>query len=67
LTKTSLFDPAMYRICILGSLDEQWSDYCGGMTILAHRLADQSTLIGVLNALHDIGCPILSVECVEAD
>ncbi len=70
----------MYRICILGSLDEQWSDYCGGMTIeqvsdpkraamtiLTGRLADQSALIGVLNALHDIGCPILSVECVEAD
>jgi hypothetical protein len=75
----NLFDPARYRICILGSLDEQWSDYCGGMTIeqvsdpkrsamtiLTGRLADQSALIGVLNALHDIGCPILSVECVEA-
>ncbi len=75
----SLFDPAMYRICILGILDEQWSDYCGGMTIeqvsdpkraamtiLTGRLADQSALIGVLNALHDIGCPILSVEYVEA-
>jgi len=69
----------MYRICILGRLDEKWSDYCGGMTIkhgsnakgyvttmLAGQLADQSALIGVLNELHDMGCPIISVECVEA-
>jgi hypothetical protein len=73
----SLFEPAMYRICISGNLDEHWSDYCGGMkieqvsdpksyamTILTGRLADQSALIGVLNSLHDMGCPILSVECV---
>ena len=31
----------------------------GAMTILAGRLADQSAFIGVLNALHDIDCPIL--------
>ena len=73
-----LFEPVMYRISIFGNLDKNWSDYCGGMTIehvcdpkrypmtmLTGRLADQSALIGVLNSLHDIGCPILSVECVE--
>jgi hypothetical protein len=75
----SLFEPTMYRICIAGNLDERWSDYCGGMkieqgsdprrsamTILKGRLADQSALIGVLNLLHDMGCPILSVECAAA-
>ena len=75
----SLFEPAMYQIRILGNLDENWSDYCCGMkieqvsdpkryamTILTGRLADQSALIGVLNSLHDMGCPILSVECVAA-
>ena len=75
----SLIEPMMYRICISGSLDEHWSDYYGGMsieqisdpkrypmTILMGRLADQSALIGVLNLLHDMGCPILSVECVAA-
>jgi hypothetical protein len=74
-----LIDPMLYRICISGSLDEHWSDYYGGMTIeqvsdpkrypmtiLTGRLADQSALIGVLNLLHDMGCPILSVECVAA-
>jgi hypothetical protein len=68
----SLFKPAMYRICILGTLDKNWSNYCGGMTIenesdlnhdpmsfLTGRLADQSALIGVLNSLHDIGGVVL--------
>ena len=72
-----MFEPAMYRICILGTLDKKWSDYYGGMTIenvsdperfamtwLNGRLADQSALMGVLNALYDIGYPILEVECV---
>ncbi len=75
----SLIEPMMYRICISGSLDEHWSDYYGGMTIdqvidpkrypmtiLTGRLADQSALIGVLNLLHDMGCPIISVECMAA-
>ena len=75
----SLLAPARYRICIWGTLDKNWSNYCGGMTIehendpkrgaktiLAGRLADQSALVGVLNSLHDIGCPILSVEYMEA-
>ena len=77
--KTSLFEPARYRVCIMGYLETSWSEYCGGMTIehasdpqfhaitlLTGRLIDQSALIGVLNALHDIGCPIISVEYVEA-
>jgi hypothetical protein len=74
----SLLDPAVYRITIQGILDTNWSDYYGGMTInhqgdpkldaksiLFGRLADQSALIGVLNSLHDIGYPILSVEYLE--
>jgi hypothetical protein len=30
---SSMFEPATYRICILGTIDKQWSDYYGGMTI----------------------------------
>jgi len=76
---SSMFEPATYRIGILGTLDKKWSDYCGGMTIehdivlnqypmttLTGQLRDQSALIGVLNSLYDMGCPILLVECVEA-
>jgi hypothetical protein len=73
----SLTEPAIYRINIFGKLDKNWSDYCGGMTIenesdaqhrartiLTGRLPDQSALIGVLTSLYDIGCPIISVECI---
>ena len=74
-----MFEPATYRICIVGTLDKQCSDYYGGMTIehesvrtqypvtiLTGRMEDQAALIGVINSLYDIGCPIISVECVEA-
>ena len=72
-------EPAVYRIRIQGILDKNLSDYYGGMmieqegepkhyakTILMGKLSDQSALIGVLNSLHDIGYPILSVEYLEA-
>ncbi len=75
----SMFEPATYRICILGMLDKNWSDYCGGMkiehdvmlnqypvTILTGVLVDHAALIGVINTLYDLGCPLLAVECVEA-
>ena len=75
----SMFEPATYRITILGTLDKNWSDYCGGMniehdimlnqypvTILTGVLVDQAALNGVINSLYDLGCPLLSVECVEA-
>ena len=73
----SLFEPAIYRISIAGKLDKKWADYCGGMaikhvsdlhhhtrTILTGRLTDQSALIGVLVSLYDLGCPLISVECI---
>ena len=78
-SSVSMFEPSTYRICIMGTLDKRCSDYCGGMTIehdmmltqypvtiLTGRLRDQAALIGVINSLYDFGCPLLSVECVEA-
>jgi hypothetical protein len=66
-----------YRVVIHGTLDAGWSDCLGGMTISATRLADgttvttlignladQSALVGVLNTLHDLGLPLMSVERV---
>ena len=54
-----LLEPAVYRICIQGILDKNWSEYCGGMTIehegdpqryamtiLTSRLVYQSALVG---------------------
>jgi hypothetical protein len=76
--RSSLFEPAKYRIGILGTLDEKWSDYCGGMmidhdivlhqypiTILTGTLMDQSVLVGVINTLYNMGYPIILVECIE--
>jgi hypothetical protein len=72
-------EPATYRICVLGTLDKKWSDYCGGMTIehnvvldqypmstLTGQLIDQSALIGVINSLYDFGYTLILVECVKA-
>jgi hypothetical protein len=79
-SSASLFESALYRICIVGYLDTSWSEYCEDMTIeqtsdpkfktitiLTGRLIDQSALMGVLNSLYDIGYPIISVECVAAE
>jgi hypothetical protein len=33
-------------------------------TVLVGRLADQSSLSGVLNTLHDLHLPVLSAECL---
>jgi hypothetical protein len=54
-----------YRILIRGTLAAGWSARLGGMTITATRLADgaaATALVGVLNALHDFGLPLVSVE-----
>jgi hypothetical protein len=71
--------PAMYRIHIRGSLDSSWSERLAGMTItttggrdtpettvLEGRLLDQSALAGVLNTLHDLGLPLISVDCLDS-
>jgi hypothetical protein len=75
-----LLEPALYRICNLGYLDANWSEYCGNMaiehandpkfhaiTIVTDRSMDQTALIGVLNALHDLGCPMMSVEYLATE
>lgn len=72
--------PATYRIRVKGRLDTGWSDRLGGMaieaigqagdapeTILVGWLADQAALCGVLNALHDLHLPLLSVELVSTE
>jgi hypothetical protein len=69
-----------YRILIRGALDASWSDRLGGMTIsganlaggaptttLIGELADQSSLVGVLNTLHDLGIPLIEVKRVGAE
>ena len=71
--------PAGYRIQVQGYLDGTWSDRLGGLTIMANsepvngalattlfgHLRDQTDLIGVLNTLHDLHLPVLSVEYLD--
>jgi hypothetical protein len=69
-----------YRILIRGTVDASWLDRLGGMTVSTTRLADgsaatilsgelvdQSALVGVVNTLHDLGIPLISVERVAAE
>lgn len=66
-----------YRIQIEGSLDPEWSDRLGGLSItstgrygtktksvLEGELRDQGALLGVLNTLYELR---LSIEAVEAN
>jgi hypothetical protein len=61
-------------------LDASWFDRVGGMTIatthladgtvitiLSGELVDQSALVGVVNTLHDLGVPLISVERVASE
>ena len=71
-----LWTPARYRIRVNGYLHPSWSDRLAGMNIatsgeadeasvstLVGRLADQSALMGVLDALYNYyHYPLLSVE-----
>jgi hypothetical protein len=76
-TKLKLHQPACYRICVQGALDERWADYFGdltlssdpqagpaGLTTLSGRVADQAMLLGILNRLYGLGLPLLSVEWI---
>jgi len=59
------------EIRVEGHLDEQWSEWLEGLTIvygegsvaiLTGLLADQAALYGVISKLRDLGIRLLSVE-----
>ena len=71
--------PAIYRICVRGPLDAEWSSRLAGMnittsqgpnggtrTILVGRIADQAALTGLLNGLYELHLPVISVDCLES-
>ena len=79
LNRPKMHGPAIYRIRIQGRLSARWVNCFGGMnitedarrggapeTVLVGRLADQTALMGVLNALSDAHVYILSVDCMES-
>ena len=71
----SFCNPATYSIHVEGLLDESWSERLAGMkikvnermnlppvTTLSGRLTDQAELLGILNALYNLGKPLVAVK-----
>jgi hypothetical protein len=72
--------PATYRISVQGGIGRDWTDYFHTfdvstlspddhrpITTLTGQVADQTTLVGLINALYALGLPLLSVECLSTD
>lgn len=72
--------PATYQIQVEGRLDERWSDWFEGMTIIVERegdgppittltgtVADQAALQGMLRALYTMGLAVRSVTRIDPD
>ncbi|MCJ7500720.1 hypothetical protein MUP29_10740 [bacterium] len=72
--------PGVYRIRVLGELDQEWSGRLGGMSITVQKkegrtpitfldgpLRDQAELMGTLSSLYEFHMAILSVECLSKD
>lgn len=60
----------IYHIRVKGELDAKWGDWFDGFvmasrgngeTLLSGAVADQAALHGVLDKLHGLGLPLLSV------
>ena len=65
----------IYEILVRGVLDDAWSAWLGGMTIIPQisgetllrgPVRDQSALHGLLNKIRDMGLPLLSVNRADA-
>jgi len=74
--KLTLDQPATYQIKVPGYLDENWSDWAGGMTITVESegdgppvttltgTVDQAALQSLLRRLYSLGLPLISVNWV---
>jgi hypothetical protein len=78
--QVSFDSPVSYRIQVKGQVASNWSDRLQGMKInqttsdagiivstLTGELPDQTALAGVLNTLHELHLPVLSVECITGE
>lgn len=75
--KLTLDQPAIYQIKVPGCLDENWSEWAGGITIKVESEGDdspittltgtfdQASLHGLLRRLYALGIPLMSAICVE--
>ena len=69
-----LTSPARYRIRVQGHREPQWADWFAGFTlsweepgetVLVGQVVDQAALHGLLNAIRDLGLPLLEVRRLE--
>lgn len=64
-------NPTSYQIKVKGHLGCQWSEWFDGATItlqgpntsITGKVTDQSALYGLLNRVHDLGLPLISIKC----
>ncbi|MFN2105271.1 MAG: hypothetical protein ACK2UJ_10385 [Candidatus Promineifilaceae bacterium] len=74
------YTPATYRICFLGALESSWAERLWGMTsapieeagdpeqtMLVGEVPDQTVLVGIINALYNLGHTVVSVERMHPD
>ena len=73
--------PGNYRIRVLGSLDESWSERLSGLRItacspkdqdgpvteLVGKVRDQAELAGLLNSLYELHLTLASVDMLNSD
>jgi hypothetical protein len=68
-------EPVTYHMRVLGHLDQHWSAWFNGMTIMhepggtiliSGTIIDQSALYGLLSKARDLGLTLLSVEQANA-
>ena len=67
--------PARYEVRVEGHLDEHWSTWFGGMSLIREDdgtttlrgfVADQAALHGLLAKVRDIGATLISVKTTDA-
>jgi hypothetical protein len=65
----------LYLIFIEGQVKPGWEDWFGGLsqqglggcTLLFGLLPDQSALLGVLDAVHNLGLTVISLHSLETE
>lgn len=75
--RLTMADPVVFRICVQGVLDQDWSNYFAAqavgseidqagnpVTVLLSEPIDQGAMVGLINRLNALGIPVISVEYV---
>ncbi|WP_300465114.1 hypothetical protein [Desulfobacula sp.] len=65
--------PSTYEIEVYGRLDRTWSNWFEGRIVgsenaktrLSIEISDQSALLGILNRIHNLGLPLISVNRIN--